>query len=64
MMAINVQKASKTPTTEQLDQREPDKRREPIEQLLSFLLKDDPSKFVQVGALLSKEERNQLLEFL
>lgn len=51
-------------TAKQLDQREPRKKGESTEQLLSFLLKDDPLKFMQIKALLPKEERSQLLEFL
>lgn len=52
MMEIKVQKASKVLTIEQLDQREIEKRRELVEQLLSFLLRDDHAKFVQVEVLL------------
>lgn len=47
IMAIKVQKASKILTTEQLDQRGPDKRDEPAEQLISFpLANEDPLKGV------------------
>lgn len=44
--------------------KESQKTEKPIEQLLSFPLKGDPVKTVQIGALLSKEEQNQLLKFL
>lgn len=64
MMATMVHKDSETLTTNQLDQREPKKRGVLAEQLISFSLKDDPSKMVQVNALVSEEERNRLLKFL
>lgn len=64
MMSIKVQKAIEVPIAEQLNQRELEKRAEPIEQLLSFLLRDDPAKCVQIGSLLSEEEKGQLLDFL
>ena len=52
------------PTIEQLDQREPDKRGEPAEQLLSFSLDNDSSKTIQIGTSLSLSTRKQLLDFL
>lgn len=52
------------PYTEQLVKREPKKKEKPTEQLLSFLLREDLAKSVQVDALLSKKERNRLLDFL
>lgn len=63
MMPTKVQKATKISTIEQLDQRQPEKR-EPAKQLLSFLLKDDITKFVQIRAFLPEKERSQLLEFI
>lgn len=52
------------PAVEQLDQSELETRGGPIEQLFSFSLGEDLAKTVQIGALLAKEERNQLLNFL
>lgn len=59
-----VPKAGKVATTEQLDQRESEKRGEPAKLMLSFLLKEDLAKLVQIEALLPMEERNWLLDFL
>lgn len=64
MMATKVQKAGETRTTEQLGHKELEKRGEPVEQLISFSLNKDLMKAVQVKALISKEVRNRLLEFL
>lgn len=57
-MVLKMQRASEVPTIEQLDQRETEKRGELIEQLFSFVLRDDSVKLVQVGALLPEKERN------
>lgn len=51
--------------TNQLDQRELEKRGELAEQLIYSLLKEeDPSRVVQLGVLLSDEERSWFVEFL
>ena len=47
-----------------MDQREQEAKGGPFEWLLTFPLREDPLKIVQVKALLSKEERAQLLDFL
>lgn len=52
MISTKVQKAKEILTTKQLDQREPEKRGELTKQLLFFPFKDDPSRFVQIKALL------------
>ena len=49
---------------EQLDHRESEQRAEPVEELLSFPLKDGPSWCIQIGSLLSEKEQGRLLTFL
>lgn len=59
-----MQWANEAPTTKQLDRRELEKRDELVEQLLSFPLRDDLVKSIQIGSLLLLEEKNQQLDFL
>lgn len=60
MMATKVQKASKTLTAKQLFQREPKKRKEPTKQLITFSLKDHPSRMVQVRSSYLKKKRSTI----
>ena len=64
LMSPKIQKSVEIPVAEQLDHREPEQRAEPAEELLSFSLKDDPNRCIQIGSLLSEEERSRLLTFL
>lgn len=60
MVTTKVQKFNEISTTNQLGQRESEKRDELMKQLISFPLKEeDPSRMAQLGALLSNEERSQ-----
>lgn len=63
-MAPKLQDMGRVSNMEHLDHREPEKSGELTEQLLSFPLGSDLLKLVQVEALLSKKERNWLLDFL
>ena len=64
MISTKRQKVTKVSVAEQLDQIEPKKIAEPAEKLLSFSLRDDPIKYIQIRSLLLEKEKNQLLDFL
>ena len=50
---------------DKLDQRDNEERDELVEQLVSIPLREDnPTKTVQIGSLLPKSKRNQLLDLL
>lgn len=63
-MASNISKPCEPPTPKYLDQRKPEKRGEMAKKLLSFTLKDDPTKTVQIEASLLEPIWDRLLNFL
>ena len=64
LMSLKIQKSEEVPVAEQLNHREAEQRAELAEELPSFPLRDDPSRCIQIGSLLSEEEQGRLLTFL
>lgn len=64
MISIKTPRSIKVPKAEPLDPRKLEKRVEPTKMLISFPLKNDPSKYIQIRSLLPKKEKNQLLDLL
>lgn len=56
MMSTKILKSTKASVAEPLDQKELEQRAEPIGMLLSFPLKDDLAKCIQIGSLLPKKK--------